>query len=120
MKRLLPFLSALVLSAPPALAGPFGFDTSSKKNPADVYDYCEIARENRFSYDQVVICTSAPNQHLARLKDFYAIRHVSGVGVCSITSLTYNVDDDTGVNTRVNTDEIAHIIRSMYGPWMKK
>lgn len=115
MTRLLPFLSSLVLSASPVLAGPFGFDTSSKRNPADVYSYCKEDSANFFN----IKCTFAPKPH-PDMK-FYRIGFVEGIGVCGIKGYGKFISDNRrGKLTKSKTDEIVNQVKSKYGTWTKK
>lgn len=115
MKRLVSFLSAITLSAAPVVAGPFGFDTSSKTNPADIYSYCERSSDSPYG----VSCTSAPKPHPDI--DMYYISFVKGIGVCSIGAGVFSIDDNTrGTFTKFKTDEIANQVKTKYGNWTEK
>ena len=111
MKRLLSLLSTLTMCATPALAGPFGFDTASKQNPATTHSYCKGSRN--------FFCTSAPNPH----PDFkyYVISFTEGIGTCIITALSRFLPDGPAVfYTQAKTNQIASQIKDRYGPWSEK
>ena len=114
MKSLLSL--ALLLFASPVLAGPFGFDTASKKNLADVYSYCSKDNEKKI-YN--ISCSDAPKSHPDI--QVYQMRYIDSVGLCSIQGVGYNINDsDRGVSTRRKTDDIANQIKIKYGNWDKK
>lgn len=106
--------SSLVLSAP-AIARPFGFDTASKQNPANVYSYCEDDGSGFFN----ITCTNAPKPHPdMRL---YVISFVEGLGICAIKGGTNDISDNgRGTITQTKTDDIAKQVKNKYGAWTKK
>ena len=103
------------MSVSPALAGPFGFDTTSKQNPADVYSYCEDDGSGFFNVE----CTNAPKPH-PDMK-FYLVSFVEGLGVCGIKGISNDISDsNTGYTTQGDTDAIANQIKIKYGSWTNK
>lgn len=108
-------LIAAYAAIPPAIAGPFGFDTASKQNPADLYSYCEDDQEGLFN----ITCTDAPRPHPEM--GLYAISFANGVGLCAIRAITSLVsDNDYGSSTQRLVKTLAEQLTKKYGPWSDK
>ena len=142
MTRLLPFLSAFLLSTTPTLAGPFGLDL--KKNPLDVYPnaveafhikqktgeypkYCDEHPTN----EEAISCTFGVDPFSnSKFKSDISVLYKENKGICKIHTMgrttkyklvknKYDEYDLVEVNLGMPTtlaSKIANQFRKKYGP----
>ena len=109
---------ALGLNIAPLMAEPFGFDTTSKRNPAAVYSYCVDIGEDHYYYKKFE-CTSAPKPHPDM--EFYSISFNKSIGICIIEGYSDVISDNRrGEFIKSKTDDIANQIKIKYGEWTRK
>lgn len=89
-----------------ALAGPFGFDIKTLRNPANVYRYCK--KDGQY----YINCNNAPNPH-SEINN-YLIKFVKNIGICFISATSSNMSYNALKN---QVDSFARQVSKKYGRW---